>query len=312
MNTVDYLDRWLAAGSITAEQHSAISAIVRKQRVSLFVELNVLLYLGALAFAGGLALTARVDKWGDAAILIPATALLAGSLAYCFSRVPPYSRARVQAPSVVFDYVLYLACLVFAVELGYVEYRFELLRAQWDKYLLASAALFFAAAYRFDNRFVLSLAIATLGGWFGVRLSVFNLFGDAALPASALTYGLVVAGLGVWLHRVDIKKHFVDTYLHVAANVVLGALVAGAAQSGSRWLWLAGLVVAAAGSVAGGIRFRRFVFVVYGIAYGYIGVSTEWLRHVRGETAVFSYFVVSAVAVIAGLLVLSRKVGRHV
>ena len=121
MNTVDYLDRWLAAGSITAAQHSAISGIVRKQRMSVFVELNALLYFGVLAFAGGLAWTARVyaNRWGDAAILVPATAVLAASLYYCFSRVSPYSRAKVEAPNFISDYVLYLACLIFAVELGY-------------------------------------------------------------------------------------------------------------------------------------------------------------------------------------------------
>ena len=71
MKTVDYLDRWLAAGTITAAQHTAISGIVRKQRMSVFVELTALLYFGVLAFAGGLAWTARVyaDRWGDAVIV---------------------------------------------------------------------------------------------------------------------------------------------------------------------------------------------------------------------------------------------------
>ena len=280
--------------------------------MSVFVELNALLYFGVLAFAGGLAWTARVyaNRWGDAAILVPATAVLAASLYYCFSRVSPYSRAKVEAPNFISDYVLYLACLIFAVELGYVEYRFELLRAQWDDCLLGSAVLFFAAAYRFDNRFVLSLAIATLGGWFGVRISSLGFLGADMLPVSALIYGLILGALGVWLDGASIKRHFLDTYLHVATNVVLGALVVGAAQSSSRPLWLAGLILGAAATIAGGIRVRRFVFVVYGVAYGYIGVSSEWIRHVRGETAVLVYLVVSAVLVVVGLLVLSRRFGR--
>lgn len=314
MSTVDYLDRWLAAGSITAAQHAAISGIVRKERMSVFVELNALLYLGILAFIGGLALTARTyaNRWGDAAILVPMTLALAASLYYCFSRVGPYSRAKVATPNLVFDYVLYFACLVFAVELGYIEYRFEALQAQWDNYLLGSAVLFFAAAYRFDNRFVLSLAIATLGGWFGVRLTALSfILGSTTLPVAALTYGLIVAGIGVWLHRARIKAHFLDTYLHVATNVVLAALVTGLEQSSSRLLWLAALIAAAALTVAGGIRFRHFAFVVYGVVYGYVGISSEWLRHVKDGTEVLSYFIVSAVIVVFGLLTLSRKLGRE-
>jgi hypothetical protein len=70
-----------------------------------------------------------------------------------------------------FDYVLYLGSLVWCVELAYLENRFHVLSGQWDLYLLATAGLFFFLAYRFDNRFVLSLALSSLAGWFGLTIS---------------------------------------------------------------------------------------------------------------------------------------------
>lgn len=311
--TRQYLDAWLADGRLSAAQHEAIDAIVSRRRFSLFVELHALLYLGVLAFAGGLAWTARThsDRWGDLAILVPATALVAGCFAWAFAKAPPYSTERVEAPSLVFDYVLYLGCLVLAVEFGYAEYRFEFLRDQWHYYLLASAVVYFAAAYRFDNRFVLSLGIATLGGWFGVGFTRLNWFGDESARLMALMYGLVVAAIAVASWQVHIKRHFLDAYLQVAAIVVLSTLTWSVLDSESLSLWVLASVTAAALCIAGGVRFRRFSFVIYGAFAGYVSVSRELLRQSAGVETAFLYIVVSAVLMVVGLVTLSRRMERQ-
>ena len=312
MTPREHLDRWLAAGTLRPEQHAVLSALTRRQRLSVFVELNALLYVGVLAFAGGLAWTASThsEQWGDVAILVPATMLLAGCCYYAFMRVPPYSSGPVPSPTLVFDYALYLGCLIFAVELGYIEYRFQLLRDQWDIYLLVSAVVYLALAHRFDNRFVLSLGIATLGGWFGVRFSNIVVVVNGSMRAPALAYGGLVAAMGAGLHRAGIKKHFLETYLHVAANVVLSALLSGVVGSHGPSTWTLALLAVAAGTAASGVRGRRFAFVVYGVVYGYIGISRELLRDVDGATAALAYLVVSAGVVIVGLVTLSRGFGR--
>jgi hypothetical protein len=313
MTTLDHLDRWLAEGTLSTLQHDAIAPLVRRQRVSVFVELNALLYLGVLCFAAGLAWTANVyaAQWGDAAILAPATALVAGCLYYCFSRAAAYSPVHVPAPSLAFDYVLYLACLVFAIELGYVEYRFHLIEARWDDALLASAAAYFLFAYRFDNRFVLSLGIATLGGWFGVRVAHASFFVAESSRLYALAYGLVVGAAGGVLYAGRIKQHFLESYLHVAANVVLAALLWGDLAGGAASPWFVALLAASAAAIVGGIRFRRFAFVVYGVGYGYIGVSRLVLNSIHDASSMLSYIVFSAGLVVIGLVVLARKFGRE-
>lgn len=311
--TRGYLDTWLSAGRLTPAQHDAIEAIVSRRRISLFVELNALLYLGVLAFAGGLAWTARTysDQWGDLAILVPATALVAGCFAWAFAKAPAYSIERVQSPSLVFDYVLYLGCLVLGVEFGYAEYRFAVLKDQWDYYLLASAIVYFAAAYRFDNRFVLSLAIATLGGWFGVRFAHLQWFGDETTRLMTLMYGLVVAGIALGTWQLRIKRHFLDAYLQVAAIVVLSTLTWSVVASDGLSAWLLAAVAAAALCIAGGVHFRRFSFVVYGAFAGYVSVSRELLRHSPEVSAAFLYIVVSAGLMVVGLVTLSRRLERQ-
>ena len=190
---------------------------------------------------------------------------------------------RVEAPTFAFDYLLYLGCLAFATLLGYIESRFHLLQQRWDAYLLASAVVYFALAYRFDNRFVLSLALSTLAGWFGVRLSSWDVL-PATMRQAAVVYGALVAALGIASRRYGVKAHFLDAYLHVGATAAFLALTSGATERDGEW-WLAALLAASSVAVAFGIRSRRFAFVVYGMVYGYVGISVQVLRRLHGDTA---------------------------
>src|SRR5262249_11469573 len=125
----------------------------------------------AIVAGVGWTIAAYAANLGDTAILAALTLAVGWCLIYCFSHAPPLSREQVEPPTPALDYVLYLGCLLFGVELGYLETRFQLFGTSWDHSLLIGAAVFFALAYRFDNRFVLSLALSSLGAWFGVRLS---------------------------------------------------------------------------------------------------------------------------------------------
>lgn len=53
----------------------------------------------------------------------------------------PYSAGEVDSPTLAFDYVLDLACAIFAIELGFIEARFTLLREAWDTCVLLSAVV---------------------------------------------------------------------------------------------------------------------------------------------------------------------------
>ena len=57
MTTLDRLDEWKALGVISEAQHATLSAIVRRERFSLYVELNALLYIGVIALVAGLGWT---------------------------------------------------------------------------------------------------------------------------------------------------------------------------------------------------------------------------------------------------------------
>jgi len=313
MKILKDLERWTSAGAISGAQHDAISAVVRKDRFSVFVELNTLLYLGVLSFVGGVGWTVQTHfaRLGDAAILSALTLTFGACLYYCFSRGRPYSTAQVEPSGFAFDYVLYLGCLVLALELGYVESQFHILQDGWDNYLLLSAFVFFVLAYRFDNRLVLSLALSTLAGWFSLRLSGFPDIGGPSVRTTGLVYGCLVAAAGTGLYKAGIKKHFLETYLHLAANVLFIALLSELVDRDANGLYLLGLLGLAGLAIALGVRFKRFAFVVYGVVYLYIGISIRLLQTIDSLTAGLAYVAISSTVVIVSLVAIARRFGRE-
>jgi hypothetical protein len=322
MTILTRLEQWKAEGKISPEQYAHLAALSRGDPFSLFLELNVLLYAGVLAFVAGLGWT--VSTWsqqiGDVLVLTVLSTILAASFWYCFSRAPAWSAAETPAPSPIvaspivsnpiLDYVLYLGSLVWSIELGYIENRFHLLSGKWDLYLLASAVLFFLLAYRFDNRFVLSLALSSLAGWFGLTISHWSSHEDATYRQYALLYCLLVGGGGALLQRVGLKPHFFSTYLNIVANVLFWTVLSGVFERSGYGLWVLALMIACAASLTWGLTRRQFAFVAYAAVYGYVGGSSLFLRGVNNETAILTYFVVSGVAMLVVLVQIARRFGR--
>jgi hypothetical protein len=313
MTLLTRLENWKERGLISAEQQGLLAGLWRREPFSVFLELNVLLYLGVLSFIGGLGWT--VSTWsqqlGEVLVLAVLFALFAGCLWYCFSRVAAWSPEEVAPPSFVFDYVLYFGCLVWGVALTLVEARFRLLSGQWDLYLLASSGLYFFLAYRFDNRFVLSLALASLAGYFGIAISNWRPRQDAEYRQFAILYGLIVGGAGALLHRQGLKAHFLGTYLNLAANVLFWAVLSGVFQPQGYFGWFLLLVVVCGAALAWGLHKRQFAFVGYAAVYGYVGVSAILLREMRDLIAVLAYFVVTGVAMLVILIAVARRFGRE-
>lgn len=306
------LGHWKEQGAISPEQHVYLASLCRGEPFSVFLELNVLLYVGVLAFVVGLGWT--VSTWSqqlsDVLILGILSTILGTCFWYCFSRAPAASLAETPAPTAVFDYVLYLGSLVWCVELAYLEKRFHVLSGQWDLYLFATSVFFFFLAYRFDNRFVLSLALSSLAGWFGLTISHWPSHPDAAYRQYALLYCLLVGLGGTLLQRHGLKPHFFGTYLNVVANVLFWALLSGVFNHHGYEVWFLALLLACGAALAWGLTRQQFVFVAYSAVYGYVGLSSILIRGIDDESVALGYFVITAVAMLVGLVQIARRFGR--
>ena len=312
MTILNRLKQWKDQGAISPEQCAHLTALSRREPLSLFLELNILLYAGVLAFAAGLGWT--VTTWsqqlGDVLIVAALSLLLAACFWYCFSRTSAWSLAEVPAPTAIFDYVLYLGTLIWCVELAYLENRFHVLSGQWDFYLLASAAFFFSLAYRFDNRFVLSLALSSLAGWFGLKVSHWASYQDSLYRQCALLYCLLVGVGGMILQKRGIKPHFFGTYLNIAANVLFWALLSGVFEWRGNGIWFLLLLIASGASLYWGILRREFIYVAYAAVYGYVGVSAMFLRGTSDWASVLTYFVFTGIGMIVVLVYIGRRFAR--
>lgn len=312
MTILARLENWRQQGAISPEQYAHLARLCRREPLSVFLELNVLLYAGVMAFVAGLGWT--VTTWsqqlGDVVIIAVLSAILATCFWYCFSRAPGWSLAETPAPTGIFDYVLYLGSLVWCVELAYLENRFHVLSGQWDYDLLLTAGFFFFLAYRFDNRFVLSLALSSLAGWFGLKISHWPSHEDAVYRECALPYCLLVGIGGMILQRRGLKPHFFGTYLNIVANVLFWSLLSGVFSRQGYGIWFLALLLACGASLAWGLGRRQFAFVAYSAVYGYVGVSSILIRNINDETFVLAYFVITAITMLVALVVIARRFGR--
>jgi hypothetical protein len=311
MTTLDRLDGWKASGVINDEQHALLSSYVRHERFSVFVELSALLYLGVLSIIAGLTWTFRdyVYRLGDVAILSILAILMAVSFGYCFSKTRPYSNDEVESPTFAFDYVLYFGCLVFSSTLAFIQTRFAVFHG-WDAHLLIASLVFGVLAYRFDNRFVLSLALSTLAGYLGLTFDLFDSFHNDKLRILGMFYGGVLLGAGWLLYRARIKRHFFDVYLQLGANAILLANAHGTFDGPYAVLYLVSLLALSAASIALGIRHRRFAFVLYGTFYGYLGLTARVFDSINSGTVGLLWLVVTGTIVLLTLVVVARRFGR--
>jgi hypothetical protein len=312
MTILTRLEQWKEQGKISPEQHVHLAGLCLGEPFALFLELNVLLYAGVVAFVAGLGwtITTWSQQLGNVVVITVLSAMLAACFWYCFSRAPSWSLAETPAPNAVFDYVLYFGSLVWCVELAYLENRFHVLSGQWDLYLLATAVLFFFFAYRFDNRFVLSLALSSLAGWFGLTISHWPSHQDDTYRQYALLYCLLVGLGGALLRQRGLKPHFFSTYLNIVANVLFWALLSGVFERQGYGVWVLALLMACGASLAWGLTRRQFAFVAYSAVYGYVGVSSVIIRGMTDSISLYGYFVVTAIGMLVLLVQIARRFGR--
>jgi len=309
MNVTSLLKEMHRAGELSSTQLDVLTELHLKKRYSVHQELRAAIYIGVLLITAGLGLTIRqyFAQLGDIAIVGSLTAGALAAFLYCFVKGKPWSDGEFESPNILFDYVLLFGCKLYAADIGYIETQFSLLGDSWHDYLLVSAALFFFLAYRFDNRLVLSMALSTLAAWFGFQLSARFVSFHHYYRESAIAYSLVTFAMGCLSHRFAVKKHFFDIYLNFTVHFLLVALLSGVFEYLFASWHLPAMAAAIAAVAVYSMRTRRFLYMLYAILYGYACLSAVVLEFTHGAAAMYIYGIVSSLAVIGLIFVLSRR-----
>ena len=274
-------------------------------------ELRVLLYGGVLLVAGGIGLFLKEnhERLGPALVAALAGAAALACFLYVARRAPAFSWGAVESPHVAVDYLLLLSMLLFASDLAYVEAQFRVLGPNWPWHLLAVAIVYFAAAYRFDSRAVLTLALTSFAAWRGVSVGMPFFAAPAvasgspgAVRANAIACGVLYVAAGIASVRLRRKAHFEPVWVTAGLLLVFGAVLSGAWGRGSDpWiLWEGVLVVLAAIVMAVAYRLRRpldFAIALAGLWIGGLRAIGDIISG-SSDTAFLALWSVAALVVL--------------
>ncbi|MEO5572687.1 MAG: DUF2157 domain-containing protein [Bacteroidia bacterium] len=301
-----------ADGLLTEIQQQKISESSRNKLFSLNFELRTLLYCGILLATTGFGILVykNIDTIGHSVVIGLIALLCAGCFVYCFRKRSPYSNLKVESPNAFFDYILLAGCLLFLTLEGYLQFQYNVFGNRFGLATIIPAILFFALAYFFDHKGVLSMAITALCAWIGITVTPLDLlshndFSGVHFIYSALAVGIIFMAVSYISNVRDIKKHFSFTYLNFGANMMFIAALSGMFTMGYGLIYF--LILAAL--VYYFIRYARkensFYFLLIAVIYGYIGFTYQlfYLLDKSGLTIIFTYigflyFVVSCVFII--------------
>ncbi len=301
----------LREGNILSEaQSSLFLRVARRELVSARMELRMALYTGVLLIASGVGIFLKEnhERIGPTAIAVLIGAVAAVCFFYVFRRSPSFSWRPVVSPHLAVDYLLLLGVLLLASDLAYVEAQFKVLGPHWAYHLLVISLIYFAAAYRFDSRAVLSLALTSFAAWRGVSVNFpfESLLGgkSAVVRANALSCAaLFLAGAVASVHWRR-KAHFEPVWATLGLLLLFGGLLSGVFQGGgTAWLlWVVLLSPIAAAVIGVAYRKGRSLYFAIGVVAAYLGVL-RLLWEPLGD-AVAAYFVFTALSSLAVLVFL--------
>lgn len=314
MSPNDILNELTQQSILSTAQRDKIAVFEQKKPLSLHWELRTMLYAGVLLLSSGLGLLIyeNYDTIGHTTLLMGIAALCVGCYGFAWRVRPPLTADEVKSQSwpgssPFGDYALILGCLLFLTLEGYAQYEYNIFGTRYGLVTFLPALLFLALAYRFDHRGVLGMALTALISWVGLTVRPLDFFFktnffDQQIVYSAIGLAVVLIGAALTLERLRIKPHFTYTYLSIAGNLLLVALLAGMFNFAEQRVWF---VMLLAGACFLFDRYARreqsFLFLLMSAVYGYIG-ATYLLSFLDIDSLlVFWYFVATGVGLIVYL-----------
>lgn len=274
----------------------ALIARERREVFSVEPELRILGWGGAMLIATAAAIVLRnnLDRIGPLAL----AAGIAAAAVACYVWAWLH-RAR---ESAVDASILLLGALLVSGDAAFIESQFHLFGAAWYRHFLIVAVLHGVGAYAYRSRALLSLSIAALAAWLGVRGGLV-----IDLPAAYAGRMLAASALVLCWRFANRVAAFAAVFEHFAANLALGGALALAFDARSRAPGCFLAIFLATVVVVRGFRARRESFVLYGFAYGVIALDVLLLDVVASEAFGLLVLIASTIAAIAALFALHAR-----
>jgi len=276
---------------VAIDARSQALRLERREVFSIRPELLVALYVAVATLVAGVGLLvkANLDRIGPVALL---SGIFAAS-AICYAIALRARRAK-RERSLGMDYVLLLGALLFSSAVAYAEVQFRVLGAGWSRHLLLLAAWHLVTAYLFQSRLVLAVALTAFAGWLGVEARLGTL-ADPVNPMLGVGPRSLLCALVFWFgsrfhaHGGEAANGFRDVYRQFAANFGFWGALALGADSTTRWIGAAVLLVLAVVVGRVGLSERRESFLLYAVGYSTIGLV--WLESMLLGSFLFTSWI---------------------
>jgi len=306
-------------GFITEQELFAITTFQAEKPLSLHWELRTILYLGLLLLSSGVGILIylNIETIGHQAILAMIAVTCIGCFYYAWKKRSPYSNETVKHPSPFFDYIVLLGCLLFGIFIAYLQVQYTAFGFHYGLATLLPTVLFFACAYLFDHKGVLSLGITGLSAWVGLAVTPLQLleqnnFSDNTITFTALALGILLAGFAWYSDIKNIKRHFGFSFNNFAANILFIAtlyLLFDAPWKIFSFLFLAFLCYY---FIRYAIAQQSFLFLLLSVVYGYIGLTYCIFSAIGefGDTAILfgSFYVFASCGGVVSFFLYYKKI----
>ncbi|ULQ56203.1 DUF2157 domain-containing protein [Flavihumibacter rivuli] len=314
-------------GLVGEESMGKVRQFYSQPRLRIHNELRLLLYLGVLLVSGGtgILIYKNIDTIGHLAIIGLVGLASLGCFGYSFKHAPPFQWQKTESPSVLFDYLLLLGCLLLLIFFGYLQYQYQVFGTRWGLASFIPMCLLFLAAYYFDHQGVLSMAITNMAAWLGITVNRATAYGITELNdnRTILTATLMGISLIVVAHVLATRKykpHFSPTYHQFGTHISYIALLAGLFHFDRIYLlWMLGLLALGAYHYFKAFREGSFYYLVVTVLYLYIGVSYVVSAKILGSLSndvglIYAnlFYYLGSAALLSGLLIkLNKKMKQH-
>jgi len=301
------LENLYALQFLEEENYQKLMAIQSRKVFSLYFELRTLLYLGVLLFTTGVGILIykNIGQAGHYIALILLLAATAACFAFVIKRQLPYINSLSESENPFFDYALLLACLLFVIDLGYIQFLFGWFTNGLSLISLITAVLFFYLAYRYNHLGVLSLGITALASFWGLAITPqrwydFNFFEQQQLQWVAVGFGALLFGGALLLNHLKIKPHFTTTYLNFGVLIAFLGL-SSLMFNGDKNYGIALLQLLAAAALAVySFRIKTVLYIIYAYIFGFLALS--YLLAIAMNSFDFFFWMLYLVAVSAGFI----------
>jgi hypothetical protein len=293
---------------ITEDQFNRVELISSGKLISVFYELRALLYLGImlLTTGAGILVYLNIGELGHLITIFLLGFIMLACFVYVIRYGRDYAHSQVEAPSVYFDYILLLGCLLFITIQGYIQFQYgsfsELL--EWNT--LLTAIFYFYVSYRYDHLGVLSLAITAFASFWGLSVSAQkwysgNFFDQSDLHVTAIIFASALSAIVFYLDRKSIKQHFTFTYLNFCFLIYFIGALTGIFIDSNYSLVYALLIYAGCAFAWHQAQVKKsFLFLLYAFVAAYIATTYLLGKYVfNDEPALwFYYFIISCGGII--------------